>query len=526
MIYYSHMIPILSTREATERMNPMKKAGAFLLAALFLFPLAGCGGNRQERQQREFDAFIQNEFISAMESDYTTAHIYLQNPADFGVDAEKIEVSLGARFDEESLRRQHEAAESTAEAFGRFDRSLLTKEQQDIYDTFEFQLRLSRQMSEERFFYYEPLFQSMSGLHYQLPTLFADWPLRSEQDAEELAALLWDVRPYVDSALEYTRKQAEKGLLMLDLQSVHDYCSGIVESGMDSAVRTSMMANVEALGLPPEQEESCKRQLEEAFSGSFLPAFEAICTTMEELQSVRNNEEGVAAFENGKSYYELLLRQNVGSDKSVEEIRKMMEEQLRTHQANLRRTLLKNPAVLNTIRTGAFPETGYTGYDQMLSDIRNRMSEDFPEVGALDYEIRDIAPELASSSGVAAYFNIPALDGNPVKQLRVNPNLEGVHTLSVYTTVAHEGFPGHMYQYAFMYEKVESDYIRALASVPAYTEGYAVYAQYEALRYLEGMDPAVLEVYMENELLTYCAIILADIGIHYDGWTLRNLPAL
>ena len=79
-----------------------------------------------------------------------------------------------------------------------------------------------------------------------------------------------------------------------------------------------------------------------------------------------------------------------------------------------------------------------------------------------------------------------------------------------------------MYQYAYMYENVDSLYIKSLANVLAYTEGYATYAQYESLKYLD-IDQEVLELYKENELAIYSAIIVCDIGIHYEGWSIDKL---
>lgn len=61
----------------------------------------------------------------------------------------------------------------------------------------------------------------------------------------------------------------------------------------------------------------------------------------------------------------------------------------------------------------------------MLLDIKERMKEDFPEVGNLDYEIKDVNKEIASDTGVAAYFYIPALDGKSIKQMRVKPEQRG-----------------------------------------------------------------------------------------------------
>lgn len=67
------------------------------------------------------------------------------------------------------------------------------------------------------------------------------------QDVEDLIALVQDVKPYVDSALTYTREQAKRGLLMTDLDAVIDYCTGIVEQGENSAVLTAMQASIDAL---------------------------------------------------------------------------------------------------------------------------------------------------------------------------------------------------------------------------------------------------------------------------------------
>lgn len=501
----------------TKRFALLKPLSLLLTACLFLLPLSGCKDAQEE--QAAFDAFIEQEFVSVMESDYTTCHVYLQDPESFGIDREAMEVSLGARFSQEDLSDEKTADSSSYDAFKEFERSLLTDEQKDLYDIYDYQASLAEQMSDSKFDYYEPLFESMTGLHYQLPTLFADWELRSEQDVKDLILLIQDVLPYVESALEYTRIQAEKGLLMLDLDSIIDYCQNILEKGEDSSVLASMNENIDKLSLDQATASSYKEQLRDAFVSSFLPAYQSISDTMNQLKDGANNENGLCQFENGREYYELLLQQNIGSTKSVEEVQEMMTDALEEHINNISWLMTLHPDSAEPLLTGQLPETDYESYSQILDDIESQMFEDFPQVGALDYEIFDINEEIASDSGVAAYFNIPPLDASTVNQLRVNPNSADISSVSTYSTVAHEGFPGHMYQYAYLYENESSPYRKALANNSAYVEGYAVYAQYESFRYLEGIDPYFLELYKENELASYCIIILADIGIHYEGWT-------
>lgn len=511
-------------------MNQFKKIYVWLLAGLLVFSAAGCQPQEAQPQtqsdeptaeQERFAAFIEKEFVDTMESDYTTAHVYLQDPEAFGVDPDQISVSLGTRMDEESQEEAMASFTATCEEFRTFDRDELSVEQQDIYDIFDYQVSLSEALSDAKFDYYAPLFESISGLHYQLPTLFADWQLRNEEDVQDLITLMSDVRPYVDSALEYTRTQEEQGLLMLDLDSVISYCEGIVESGEDSAVLQAMNDSIAALELGEEKTAQYQQQLADAFAESFLPAYADILDTMRDLQANGdNNEQGLAQFEHGKEYYALLLQQSVGSNKTPEEIKTMMEEAFNEHLQQLQLFAMAYPEETQQVLEQDLPKTGYTSYDEILQDLQSHIFDDFPQVEDLRYQIEDVNEEIASDSGVAAYFNVPSLDGDTVKQLRVNPNNAGVDSIDTYATVAHEGFPGHMYQYAYMYENVDSNFIKALANVGAYTEGFAVYAQYESLKYLDGISQEVLDVYREYELLTYCLVIAADIGIHYEGWSL------
>ena len=197
----------------------------------------------------------------------------------------------------------------------------------------------------------------------------------------------------------------------------------------------------------------------------------------------------------------------------------MLQDDMNERIANMQKLMASNPDILKAILKNDMPVTNYTSYTDILDDISKKIKDDFPEVDNLKYNIKNVNEEIASDSGIAAYFNIPSVDGNGVKQLRVNPRLGDINTISTYQIVSHEGFPGHMYQYGYMYEHQTSPYRKTLASSNAYTEGFAVYAQYFASRYLTDIDQNLLRFIKENELVTYDIVILADIGIHYEGWS-------
>ena len=132
---------------------------------------------------------------------------------------------------------------------------------------------------------------------------------------------------YKRQALAYTREQAQRGLLMIDFDSVLDYCAGICDAGMDSEVLASMCAAVDALGLAEDEAQACRQAICEAFETSFLPAYADIVDELERLRSeAQNNEMGLAMRANGRDYYELLMRRNTGSDMTGEQVRESMEQ--------------------------------------------------------------------------------------------------------------------------------------------------------------------------------------------------------
>ena len=407
---------------------------------------------------------MKDEFVDTMESEYLLINTYLEDPKAYGIDMSKVKVNLGSRFDAKTAKSDYKEMQKAYEEFEGFDRDLLTKEQQDEYDAYEFQQSLALEMGEQEYDYYAQLFSSMSGLQFQLPTLFADWQLDSEEEVVQMLTCLSDVRAYVKSALDYTKKQSEKNLLMTDIDAVIEYCDRIVASGENSSVLTSIKENIDKSGMKGEQANIYKEQARAVFTESFIPAYQDISATMKEIKKAgKNNSEGYAKFENGKEYYELLVQQNIGSDKSVEDVKKMMEDAYDEYLREMTAVVMENPEEVEPIVSQQLPSTGYKSYTEILDDMKSKITKEYPKVKNLEYNIKNMNTEVASD-GIAAYFVIPKMDGNPVKQLRVNPNGADPSSISTFSTVSHEGFPGHMYQYAYMSENVDSNFIKALSN--------------------------------------------------------------
>ena len=501
----------------------VKKITLLMLSAVMAFSFTGCSKKDSGEEQKKFDEFMKQEFVESMEQSYPNTHIILENPKDYGVDTSKTKVQIDKELNETTMKENKELNEKSAKAFKEFDRDTLSDEQKETYDIYSYMLDYTTEMNDSKFDYMSMPLESMTGMHTQLPTLFSDWTLRNEQDVKDVITLMKSVRPYMDSILAYTKKQEEKGTLMLDIKSVKEYCEKVVKEDVNSSVLTGLNESIDNLKLGDDKTKQYKAELKKAFQEYFLPAYSDIIKTMKELDSSKNNTLGLSHMKHGKEYYELLFKQATGTDKSIEDIKKELNSMSRSSLLAVQSVISKNKNLYDEYVNGKI-KTKYKDFESMLKDLDKDIKDDFPSVGTLNYRIRPIGEDLASG-GVAAYFNIPALDGTTPKQIRVNmlEDALNVQSLETFSTVAHEGIPGHMYQIAYAYKNVKDPWRNSMASFLGYTEGYATYTELYALKYLDGVSADAVKLQQNMVVYQDCLIALADIGIHYEGWTKEDL---
>ena len=509
----------------------MKQPCHLLLCLLLclLLGVSGCSVDPAVRERQRFDQYVDQCFVKALSEDYHTMALFLENPREYGIDPETVPATLGPRFSQEEFRRAEENAKEQQARLQSFQRGLLTPGQQTTYDLMARQNQLQVAMSQERFDYLGSLFGSINGLHVSLPTFFTEYPLRSERDVKALIQTVEDVAPYLQSALDYTSLQAEKGLLMLSPEDVAQECRKTVSMGMDSSVLDEMERKLDALGLG-EKGEGYKAQLEEAFSSSYLAGYEQVAAFMEQLDQSGGNTGGLCRLENGREGYELMVQSATGSARSVEETQELMLEQLERHTQALYELLLDSPGAYELLAQEGLA-THYISYEEMLADLEELMQEDFPDIGRLEYTVSPISQETANDS-VAAYFPFPAIDGQGAMSIKVNSSLDraDLQEPQSFFTIAHEGLPGHMYQISYAYQTLQAPYRKVLASeLPGYSEGYATYVELLAYDYLKEAEPELdgdaLDLLRQLTLCQNDLVALCDMGIHYQGWDLEELNA-
>lgn len=474
-------------------------------------------------EQKAFSEFIASEFKDAIENSYFATHIYYIHPEEAGIDLSNIEVSFGTAPTDESYQESREYYDEAGEKFGAFNRSLLTPEQQVEYDAYKWEFTISRLLADEKFDYYDQYFAPPNSLDANLVSYLSNWDIRHERDAQDMVTLLKSIPAYVESAITYSKEQQQRELLMTNFDTVIEGAQDVLDMGMDSSVLSNMLEKIDNLEIDQAKKDEYKQGITDAFRDSYLPSFQLIIDAMEEMKGGYNNEESYAAFPNGSEYYAALLMYNTGTLDSADDIYDYLATKSDKLLNDLFKVYSKYSAEVEKYYDGSMPGTGYASYEEILEANKTALLQDHPEVKNLEYHIEDADPEeKLAEKNIAAYFLIPPLDGDRLQQMRVEPTGSNIESLDTFTTVSHEGFPGHMYHYAYMYSNIESPYIKTLG-VDAFVEGYAVYSQLEALDYLENMPKGYKELETVSTGLTYADYTLADIGINYYGWSKKEM---
>lgn len=181
--------------------------------------------------------------------------------------------------------------------------------------------------------------------------------------------------------------------------------------------------------------------------------------------------------------------------------------------------LRKNPELLATLNQGiTFREMKPA---QMLNTLQQKIQADFPSLTDVTFELRTVHDSMKDYLSPAFYLTPPMDTGTP-NVIYINP-AASYQGLELFTTLAHEGFPGHLYQ-TVTFERQNPSGIRNLLCTSGFAEGWATYIEPFAYQYAAGYikDPSATElarISWLNRSINLCMYSLLDIEIHYNGWT-------
>ena len=265
----------------------------------------------------------------------------------------------------------------------------------------------------------------------------------------------------------------------------------------------------EAGFLTPEEIRTYKTKNLTILQNHVFPAYEYLADYFESLRSQAPSTMALCNYPDGKEYYEGLVRQETGSSKSVEEIKKRLQQEFSIDFHAYAELISNDPSMETSSLDLIFENSPVL----MLDDLKEKAKKDFPDIPATDVTVKYVDKALQDFMSPAFYMT-PPIDISDTNVIYINP-ASSYSTLNLYTTLAHEGYPGHLYQTNY-FHATDPDPLRSLLYFGGYTEGWALYTEMYSYRLAEE-NSALTELHRLNHSIQLCLFSLMDIAIHYDG---------
>ena len=493
-----------------------KKIFLILPCCLLVILISFLSGNafwsslHAESSDRQFRTFTRSLFQTEVSANTISLHYTLRSPSDYGI------ADLPATYG--SLSSDPVAAKASVRnvlsSLQEFDPDTLSSENALTFKILDTYLK-NASTGTDYLLYQEPL-GPVSGIHTQLPVLLSEYSFYDTQDVETYLALLKETPSYFDSVIRFEQKKAASGLFMPDYQadSVLDTCQSFIDMGKENYLVSTFNERIASLDLLPEnkkdsfQKENMKLVIEEIY-----PAYQNLITAIKSLKGKGMNEQGLSHFPYGKKYYEYLVRQTTGCNESISRLRLMTRAQILEDLSAMQKVLFPADAALT--QTSVLEQTSP---DSMLDDLRSKITDTFPKIPDVDFQVKYV-PESMQDYLSPAFYMIPAIDNLTENVIYIN-NGQTASGLNLYTTLAHEGYPGHLYQTVY-FSASEPDPIRSILDFGGYVEGWATYAEMMSY-YLAPLPKTEASLLQKNSSVILGLYALADMGIHYDGWSVTD----
>ncbi len=491
----------------------MKKLLITLLSVCTLFTYVPIQAD-SDPENKEFTKFMDQEFVDTLESDYITMHYAVKDYESYGI--EKPERTLGTA----TLASYSDAVKTNTEALNKlksFDYNTLSVNQQHDYDTYKKALEDSIALNSYPLF--DSLFNPYSGILDNIVTNLTEFTFYTKEDFSDYLEVLNSVSDYFDEAIELTQYQAENGYFLSDslLDAAEEWISDFVNKKEDSALICVFDEKVDAFSdLTSEEKEKYKKENKEIVLNSVIPAYENASVELEKLRGSAKYEGSLSNYPNGKEYYQALVNSKTSTNETVEELVSECEDYM-SSLINLYIILYSLDGNIDIEYTTADFSTGTA--EETLEYLKEHMSE-YPAGPDVSYVCSYLDESVANDS-VLAYYLVPTIDDYKNNVVRINGELVGEDAEQLYGTLAHEGYPGHLYQTTWYYA-TNPHPIRTVASMIGYSEGWAMYAECD--EFLNATVSYEIGQYaFFDTALGYLINAYADLGVNGLGWDVSAL---
>lgn len=502
-------------------MSKKRSVIALLLFLSVLFTDSFLVQCAKQDENSEFESYTSSLFLREVSANTISLHYTLKDPGAFGIS--DIPVSLGYMGTDRAAVCA--SLENELSLLHSFRQNQLSRENQLTFEILEHSLNSS--LKEAEYLLYEEPLAPLTGTQAQLPVILSEYRFYQLSDCEDYLELLTQVPEYFRSILEFEQAKSKAGLFMSDsnADALVKECKTFIQMGSSNYLFSSFEERLKELTLSKAEEKRCIDTNRLHIETCVFPAYQNLIDGLTRLRGTGKNNGGLCHLPDGKKYYELTVASQTGSSRTIPELRALTLSQMADDTAAIQKVLAESykdsgktdassTEPRQNILSGTSPE-------EILNQLKTGLDGLFPASPDVDTRIKYVQESMEEYLSPAFYM-IPAIDDMENNVIYINKG-HMPDSLSLFTTLAHEGYPGHLYQTTY-YSATSPDPVRNVLSFGGYTEGWATYSEMLSY-YFTPLTREQALLTQRNASVILGLYALADIGIHYDGWSLLDTVA-
>ena len=489
-----------------------------LLSGTILF---GCGqaSTQTSLKQKKFDRFLNSCFKEYAAENTVTLHFKLSNPSAHGI---KVPVSpTYGDLSSDALKKNCSRSKELLQKLYTFPTSSLTKKQKLTWQIFQDYLNESI-MNEKYILYSSPL--GTNGLQSEIPVTLSEYRLDNEKDIKDYLSLVNQVPELFTQILDFEQERRNAGIISPSfvisdtIDQIDQFLNASEENNPLIQSFEERLAEVESLSKDQKASYIANNRL--LVTDKVLPAYKSLKTSLQAYTNDSKNtssKERLCEYKNGQDYYKFLLMSNVGTDFSPEDCITILESQLKNTVKDISSLTAKNKDLYTEYLSAA---PALSAPKEIMNTLKNDSLIDFPEIKNISCQLKNV-PDALSGTSACAFYLVPPIDSTKDNIIYINKSR--VDSNELFSTLAHEGYPGHLYQTNYFLTTNPSP-LRTFLHCAGYDEGWGTYAQLYSYNFIEFKNvdeqttKQLRQLYRDNDLLSLSLSSLCDLYVNYKNY--------
>lgn len=310
------------------------------------------------------------------------------------------------------------------------------------------------------------------GLHSNLPLNLVFYDMHTKADVENYLTLLADTPRYVGQVLAFEQEKSADGKFMRD--NALDKVLEQIKAFMDAretcflfAMFDEFIADIDELS---DEERAAYSARNTELVNALIDSYQVLYDGLEALRGTATTDGALYTYgEEGRAFFATELKYNACADITPEEALEILYDELNAQLSKLYDAAKKDAAVFDKYDT---VELSVGTTEENIEYLKELMADYYPELPEHTLTFMDCPSELEDQFSPAAYLIPPVDDASENLIILNNKTLENDNRYL--DTLAHEGYPGHLYHYQYLRTLInKTGYTRQALSMGGYYESWS-----------------------------------------------------